>query len=1101
MAATNTERKKYGMIGSLIGERTRPDSDSSSASIGSGGAGTLESMAETVTIKSMAETITKNNTTVDNNSEENETTAATSTYVSSSYSLEGCMSISAVSDSYAVQLKTESTDSTRENADAPEGGSVVSGKPLFENKRHESAIKKMNDAASEDAISISNMDLSKDCGGDDEIGAETKIKTGTFGGQQEEKSHNFDRVKEDFDPDEDKQRDKSIPKSIVSMNSYNGMVYSELSLSGSDAALMSEDVSVALKDELYKYMREEPGMFDWIQDALGDGVWYSSVEPYHIWYSPAFKESFGYDGDDDFPQNWWMENIFPDDLVKAIAAYNVHLETGSPYDIIVRYRHRDGSTVWIRCHGKAVFDKDGKPIRVLGAHNDLSALMNVQEDLKKKEAVLDLLTSTSLDGYWDWDLLTGDLHMSSRFKSLLGYTDAELANRIETWWSLLLPEDVPKVLDAIEKCKSEGKGEEYDQPPLLNIVLRYQRKNGTIASMLAQGVAQSIPISSSTSIGEEKKKWVRMFGTHTDVSYLEEARAARDASAAKTVFLATMSHEIRTPLNAVLGMAEVLMTTELTEEQKDCVTTLHNSGIHLLSLISDILDFSQIESGIVNLSCEDVDIQHTVRSVMDVLQHSADQKNLLLTFHTLIPARKIFKGDSERIRQLTFNLLGNAVKFTTVGSVNVSVYPTSAMRNESAGQLTSSVSSHATCQDGIQIVIQDTGCGILLSQHNKIFDDFHQAGHEIRSKFGGSGLGLSICKRLIRAMGGSIDVQSDYGKGSTFTVWLPGRLIDKAQSLSQPEKRAQILNECSMDFQLDQPLHQNQDALQSCALKITSEDANDEESDRIAVESRSDKTQNTVPRHKNLSNTSLPTVSLFNDSKNTGSVDNFVFLYEELEYKDSRGSVEGALLGAGRTVHRVTDVNDVIDKISVRIKTFASSIPPFFPVVVHRQSRQNGSSLQGFVTDLLNRYQPQVGHSTNSSTITISLFDVGHQARSYISDQYKTNYNILPAFPTSDEIFDIFVSKFQSKIRNFPANTSIKHPEANEELERNGTKKVTRQLPSNSNPILKILLAEDNLINQKVMRKLLSRFPCQIEVANDGKEAVEFFGKNHYDLM
>jgi two-component system, sensor histidine kinase and response regulator len=217
--------------------------------------------------------------------------------------------------------------------------------------------------------------------------------------------------------------------------------------------------------------------------------------------------------------------------------------------------------VWVRCHGKAFFDDVGVPIRMLGAHNDITALMRVQEELKKKEEILDMLCTTTLDGYWDWNIRTGECFMSVRWKMLLGYTDAELINRIETWWSVLLPEDVPKLQNAIERHKSSA------EP--INVALRYRRKDGKIAHMLTQGVAQK---------DESSGDWARIFGTHTDVSYLEEARAVREASAAKTTFLATMSHEIRTPLNAVLGMAQVLMTTDLTEEQTDCVNTLHNSG-------------------------------------------------------------------------------------------------------------------------------------------------------------------------------------------------------------------------------------------------------------------------------------------------------------------------------------------------------------------------------------------------------------------------------------------------------------------------------------------------------------------------------------------
>lgn len=348
-----------------------------------------------------------------------------------------------------------------------------------------------------------------------------------------------------------------------------------------------------------------------------------------------------------------MEHIFPEDKVLAVDAFHSHISDHTPYNQIVRYRHKDGSTVWVRCRGQAKFNDQGVPVRMLGAHNDLTPLMKVQEELRKKEAVLDLLCTTALDGFWDWNMKTGEDFLSVRWKKSLGYDDADIENNVEAWNALLHPDDRPKAAEAVRRHTEEGAA--------YNVVLRYCRKDGTWAHMLAQGVAQK----------DEEGNWARMFGTHTDVSYLEGARAAREASEAKSVFLATMSHEIRTPLNAVLGMAQVLLTTQLTDEQEECVTILQNSGAHLLSLINDILDFSQIESGVISLGTEKFSIQNTVVSVMNVVLLQARQRGVSLTFETRVPAGTQFCGDSERICQVLFNLVGNALKFTAAGSVGL----------------------------------------------------------------------------------------------------------------------------------------------------------------------------------------------------------------------------------------------------------------------------------------------------------------------------------------------------------------------------------------------------------------------------------------------
>ena len=471
----------------------------------------------------------------------------------------------------------------------------------------------------------------------------------------------------------------------------------------------------------------------------------------HEWLSPEFKALFGYtDAEVPNKASWWQEHIFPEDKEKAVDLFYRHVNEGVPYDLIARYRHKDGSTVWVRCRGTASFNEQGVPVRMLGAHTDVTQLMEVQEELRKKEAVLDLLCTTALDGFWNWNMKTGEDFLSSRWKKALGYEEEDIENTVDAWKALLHPEDVPKAFEAVKKHMDEGAP--------YSIVLRYIRKDGSYSHMLAQGVAQK----------DEDGEWARMFGTHTDVSYLEEARAARQASEAKTLFLATMSHEIRTPLNAVLGMAEVLQNTQLTEEQQDCVSTLANSGKHVLSLINDILDFSQIEAGLVAITNTDFSIQETVREVVNALQLEAKCKGVAITFDTSISPGAKFLSDPERTRQIVFNLVGNAVKFTQEGTVNVSL-----------------AVEELDGMHGVRVAVQDTGCGMAKEHLTRIFEDFTQASREIRKSYGGSGLGLSISKKLVAAMGGTITVESELGIGSTFTAWLPGIIPQSIRHVSR----------------------------------------------------------------------------------------------------------------------------------------------------------------------------------------------------------------------------------------------------------------------------------------------------------------------------
>jgi PAS domain S-box-containing protein len=236
---------------------------------------------------------------------------------------------------------------------------------------------------------------------------------------------------------------------------------------------------------------------------------------------------------------------------------------------------------------------------------------------------------------------------------------------------------------------------------------------------------------------------------------LAEARTRAEAAAdAKTRFLATMSHEIRTPLNGVMAMADVLAATNLAPEQSECVTAIRDSGQMLLTLVSDILDLSQLQGGALRLAGEPFDAAAMIEGVARLARPVAQAKGLTLTCEAQGPLW--LSGDAGRLRQILLNLVGNAVKFTATGSVTVTLAP----GPEAGGRIP------------LAITVRDTGIGIPPHRHEAIFDTFTQGDISIHGQFGGTGLGLSISRHLARAMGGGISVQSELGKGATFVVSL-----------------------------------------------------------------------------------------------------------------------------------------------------------------------------------------------------------------------------------------------------------------------------------------------------------------------------------------
>lgn len=530
-----------------------------------------------------------------------------------------------------------------------------------------------------------------------------------------------------------------------------GTVYREIAPLTDALATMVAEVRRS-----HEALDEERAHLQSVIDGTLAGTWEYDVQSGAVVFNERWAEIAGYTLEELAPLSiaTWVSLTHPDDLAVSDHLLQRHFACElSYYECEVRMRHKDGHWVWVLDRGKVVsWTQDGKPLRVAGTRQDISIRKEAELKLERSE----LLLRSSIDAISEAFVIYDN-------EDRLVFCNEQYRQTYPSIADLLTPGTHFETI--IRAWAARG---------ALDVGVR--NVDEWVAERLAHHRNGTVLIQQT-----DNGRWVRIVekrtpdgytvGFRVDITELVRARQAAEAAVnAKSRFLATMSHEIRTPLNGVLGMAQLLLSGEMSDaERRNCARVIMHSGQTLLALLNDVLDLSKIEAGRLAIERGAVDPGELLAETEALFSTNAQDKGIVLTCRWHGASGRRYEGDSLRLRQMLSNLVSNALKFTDAGSVTVEASETAA-ENE---------------QTLLRFVVADTGIGISPDQQGRLFQPFSQLDDSRTRQHGGTGLGLSIVKNLAGLMGGEVGVESVPGQGSRFWFTVPAKPLAQNIELRQ----------------------------------------------------------------------------------------------------------------------------------------------------------------------------------------------------------------------------------------------------------------------------------------------------------------------------
>ncbi|WP_340818389.1 PAS domain S-box protein [Methanolobus sp. WCC4] len=496
------------------------------------------------------------------------------------------------------------------------------------------------------------------------------------------------------------------------------------------------------------------GQLRTLVDTIPDLIWLKDADGVYLSCNTKFERFFGAKEEDisgktdyDFVDRE-LADFFRQKDVKA-------MEAGKPSvnEELITYAD-DGHEEYLETIKCPMYDSNGKIIGVLGVGRDITGRKEAQDALlEERQRLANIIEGTNV-GTWEWNVQTGETLFNERWAEIVGYSLEELSPiSIQTWIDLNHPDDLA-ISDKLLKEHFSGKLDYYE------CEVRMRHKNGEWVWVLDRGKVTE---------WDEEGKPLLMYGTHADITDRKKAEEellhakaeAENANRAKSEFLANMSHELRTPMNSILGFSQMLydgIPGSINEKQTKYLSNILKSGNQLTDLINDILDLSKIEAGKMELAYEIFDINDLTDEIVASMKPAAIDKNIDIVNEIDNGIIEIY-ADRNKIRDVMYNLLSNAIKFT----------PKSGKVSIKAGHN----------NDKITISISDTGIGIAKEDQPGIFEPFEQVDSFFTREYEGTGLGLNIVKKYVEMHDGELHLESEEGKGSTFTFEIPVKPIEE----------------------------------------------------------------------------------------------------------------------------------------------------------------------------------------------------------------------------------------------------------------------------------------------------------------------------------